>query len=76
MKFEDYAAHGVSEYWIVDADRRVMEQYIARDGVYILAGAFSEGSIRSTVIAGFEMQVTAAFDDETNLEAQRKILAT
>ena len=75
VKFEDYAAHGVSEYWIVDADRRVIEQYIARDGVYILAGAFSEGSIRSTVIAGFEMQVTAAFDDETNLEAQRKILA-
>jgi len=75
VKFEDYAAHGVSEYWIVDAHRGIIEQYIARDGVYKLAGTFSDGSIRSSVIAGFEMPVAAAFDDETNLEAQRKFLA-
>ncbi len=74
VKFEDYAAHGVSEYWIVDADRRTIEQYISRDGIYQLAGKFTEGLICSTVIGGFEMPVAAAFDDETNLEAQRKLL--
>ena len=29
IKFQDYAAHGVSEYWIIDADAQVIEQYIA-----------------------------------------------
>jgi Uma2 family endonuclease len=32
LKFEDYAAHGVLEYWIVDAETRVIEQYVAREG--------------------------------------------
>ncbi|MEM9828660.1 MAG: Uma2 family endonuclease, partial [Planctomycetota bacterium] len=30
VKFEDYAAGGVHEYWIVDADQSVIEQYRLR----------------------------------------------
>lgn len=75
VKFEDYAAHGVSEYWIVDADRRMIEQYVAKDGVYELVGKFTTGLVRSRAIDGFEMSVDSAFDDERNLDAQRKLLA-
>ena len=74
VKFEDYAAHGVAEYWIVDADLRVIEQYIARDGKFELVGKFSEGTIRSRVIEGFEMEILAAFDEAANLEAMKKML--
>jgi len=28
IKFKDYAAHGVGEYWIVDPSREFVEQYI------------------------------------------------
>ena len=28
VKFEDFQAHGVGEYWIVDAERSTIEQYI------------------------------------------------
>ncbi len=26
-KFEDYAAHGVAEYWLIDPAKKIVEQY-------------------------------------------------
>jgi Uma2 family endonuclease len=63
VKFEDYAAHGVAEYWIVDPELRLIEQYFARDGKFELAGKFIDGLIRARAIEGFEMPVAAAFDE-------------
>ncbi len=76
VKFEDYAAHGVSEYWIVDADKAIIEQYVARDGKFESVGAFSDGVIRSCVIEGFEMPVIAAFDEKLNLDTLKALLAS
>ena len=28
VKFEDFAAHGVGEYWMIDADKETLEQYL------------------------------------------------
>jgi Uma2 family endonuclease len=28
IKFEDYAAHGVREYWLVDPEGETLEQYL------------------------------------------------
>ena len=35
-KFQDYAAHGVGEYWIIDAEKETVEQYFLQDEKYEL----------------------------------------
>lgn len=73
VKFEDYAAHGVGEYWIVDPDTRAIEQHVLRDDAFVLAGKCCDGDIASTVVTGFTMPVAAAFDDDANLAALWKL---
>ena len=63
VKFVDYAAHGVAEYWIVDADKRVLEQYGEREGRFELLTKTNNGTVASIAIAGFSMDVTAVFAD-------------
>ena len=74
VKCEDYAAHGVTEYWIVDTDARTIEQYFLADGQFTLAGKFDDGEVTSRAIVGFTMPVNAAFDDAANLAALRRVL--
>ena len=35
-KFKDYAAHGVGEYWIIDAEKETVEQYFLNNETYEL----------------------------------------
>lgn len=74
IKFQDYQAHGVGEYWIVDADRDVIEQYVLERGEYTLAMKSGSGELRSRVVNGFRVAVRALFDPAENLEALRTIL--
>jgi len=74
IKFQDYAAHGVGEYWIVDAERRTVEQYALVNGQYELVEKKNSGIIASTVVAGFTLPVEAIFDERRNLEALAGIL--
>ena len=75
VKFEDYAANGVGEYWIVNSDTEVLEQYLLKDdGSYDLVLKSSSGSVRSDVIAGFELAIDAIFDEAKNLEALRAMM--
>lgn len=74
VKFEDYAANNVGEYWIVDAEKSVLEQHILGEAGYELALKSGSGRLKSTVIDGFETEVEALFDEEKNLEAMRKLL--
>lgn len=68
IKFTDYAAHGVGEYWIVDPVADTIEQYLLEEnGTYGLAAKQADGTLRSRVIEGFAMPVRAAFDDKENL---------
>lgn len=73
-KFEDYAAHGVGEYWIVDPDAEVLEQYVARDGRYHLALKSGMGEVRSVVVTGFCIPVRSLFDAQLNLQVARELL--
>lgn len=69
VKFEDYAAHGVLEYWIADPDARTIEQYVLRGEAYELVAKSSNGTLTSQVIEGLVMPVEAAFNDDANLRA-------
>lgn len=74
VKFDDYAAHGVAEYWIVDPESEAIEQYLLREGAYDLAVKVKAGLIASVVVTGFEIPVRAVFDGAEQLAALREIL--
>lgn len=75
IKFEDYAAHGVKEYWIVDPVTETLEQYLLVTDRYELVFKGSEGEVSSQVISGLNLSVKALFDDVENIQALQKIIA-
>ncbi|MFN0075938.1 MAG: Uma2 family endonuclease [Prosthecobacter sp.] len=75
VKFQDYQAHGVAEYWIIDPVAQHVEQFVLdAAGCYSLRQKSSSGDFTSTVIPGFTIPVDAIFDEKRNLEALRRIL--
>lgn len=75
VKYEDFAVHGVAEYWIIDADRAVLEQYVlSENGDYELRLKSGSGRIESVAVSGFVTEVEAFFDEEKNLAALRKLV--
>lgn len=74
VKFEDYAANGVGEYWIISTEEATVEQFVLETGTYHLRMKSSSGRLVSTVITGLELEVEAIFDDEKNLTALARIL--
>ncbi len=72
IKFADYAAHGISEYWIIDPKKQIVEQYILMDEeatIYALKKkATIEDTLESEVMEGFMLPVRAIFDAEVNAE--------
>ena len=66
VKFEDYAAHGVGEYWLVDPDTETIEQYRLGDSGYELVMKSRSGEIESSVLAGFIIPVRAVFDEDSH----------
>jgi Uma2 family endonuclease len=74
VKLEDYAAHGVDEYWIVDAEAETVEQYLLEGETYGLAVKSGTGEVRSRAVEGFVVPVRAVFDDAANLDALRALL--
>ena len=65
VKFEDYAAHGVVEYWIVDSVAEVVEQYLLEGDSYILSIKARSGELSSLALPGFVIPVRAIFDQST-----------
>ena len=78
-KFNDYAAHGITEYWIIDPKKQIVEQYILpaeESTVYaLLKKATVNDEIESYVIQGFKIPVKAIFDAKANLETLKNLLA-
>ncbi|MFN0213466.1 MAG: Uma2 family endonuclease [Saprospiraceae bacterium] len=78
VKREDYATHGIREYWIIDPARRQIEQYLlpteeARE--YFPARIYHlDDDIESRVIKGFSIPVRAVFEEAANLEALKTLI--
>jgi Uma2 family endonuclease len=74
VKFEDYAAHGVTEYWILDLQNERIEHYLLEGGIYALASKADNGVVRSRAVTGFAAPVRAVFDEGDNLAALAQIV--
>ncbi|MEM7114233.1 MAG: Uma2 family endonuclease [Chloroflexota bacterium] len=68
-KMLDYATHGVQEYWLVDPEAQVVEQYglvlgegREENGRFALLLKLKTGTLTSHVINGFTIPVEAIFD--------------
>ena len=73
IKFQDYAIHGVAEYWIVDADEEFIEQYTLVDQHYKLLRKLDSGMIAGVAVPGLEIPVAAVFNDDAHRAAIRSL---
>jgi Uma2 family endonuclease len=61
-KYEDYEAHGVKEYWIIDPSKQTMKQYVLSHKKYELVFKGKDGSVESVAVKNFKIPVKAIFD--------------
>jgi len=76
VKFEDYAAHGVKEYWLVDPDGWTLEQYLLPDNAdhFRAEGKFATGDFSPFSFPGLTIPLAAFFEDKANLAFVRTLL--
>ena len=73
-KFQDYAAHGVGEYWMIDPERETVEQYALQNEQYELLLKAKDGNVESVVLKDFKIPVRAVFDEGLNLQTLTELL--
>ncbi len=74
VKFEDYALHGVQEYWIVDTSKETIEQYLLQDEKFELEIKSKEGHIACQVLKGLSFNIPAAFNKQDNVVLLKSII--
>lgn len=74
IKFRDYEAHGVAEYWIIDPRSEVLEQYVATPSGFDLRLKSGTGEILSHAVPGFRIPIRSLFDVAENLRTLQTIL--
>lgn len=65
----------MSEYWLVDADKKIVEQYVLEEGRYELRMKSSDGMLTCEAIAGLAFPVGAIFDKKQTNRIINRILA-
>ena len=74
IKFEDYAAHGIHEYWIIDPERKTIEQYLLKNDRYELTLKSDNRSIKSRAVIGFEIPIESVLNEKENLKTLKNII--
>lgn len=75
IKMQDYAAHGVSEYWIIHPIKRQIEKYILAGEKYRLEKIYTiEDTIKSHAITGFHIEVIAIFERTENMKELQRLI--
>ncbi len=78
IKKQDYAAHGIAEYWIIDPMKQTIEQYVLlspKSTQYAPAKTYGlADEIESYVIKGFVIPVQAIFDETVNVETMQELM--
>jgi Uma2 family endonuclease len=74
VKFQDYQAHQIEEYWIIDPDHQTVEQYHLEEDGYELLLKSSEGNIKSFVMKDFQIPIQSIFDETINMETLKKFM--
>ena len=82
VKFEDYAAHGVGEYWLIDPEAEIVEKYVlepaeetsAAGARYTLRLKVNSGELAASAVPGLKIPVRAVFDRKENLSALQRLL--
>ena len=74
IKYQDYEAHGITEYWIIVPKQEVIEQYrLSEQGSYELILKSGTGIIECACVQGFTIPGRAIFDEAVNMEVLEKM---
>jgi Uma2 family endonuclease len=73
VKFRDYAAHEITEYWIIDPGPRLLERYLNQNGKYVLQPLPESQIIETPLFPGLKLPIQAIFDRETRVEFLKKL---
>jgi Uma2 family endonuclease len=73
IKQEDYEAHQVGEYWLIDPEKQFVEQYQLINQKYELIFKAQTGILKSVVLDNFEVPIQAIFDEAINLQTLAKL---
>ncbi len=74
IKKEDYAAHGAREYWLVDPDMQLVEQYLLdeeKKEFWLFTKKTTNDRIECKVIEGLSFPVAAIFDEQVKMQVVR-----
>lgn len=79
IKFKDYAAHGIHEYWIIDSKKQTVEQYVLDNEnaqEYSLLSKVGIGQhLDCQIVKGFSIPVKAIFEKDINLQTLEDFFA-
>ncbi len=77
IKKQDYAAHGAKEYWLVDPDSQLVEQYLldeAKKEFWLFTKKTVSDNIECKTIEGLRFPVAAIFDEQVKMHVVREWL--
>jgi Uma2 family endonuclease len=71
IKKDDYAAHGAHEYWLVDPETQLVEQYLldeVKKEFWLFTKKTTHDEIECKVIEGLAFPVAAIFDEQVKMQ--------